>query len=178
MASEDDSSKSFKVQDRRRFSAEGELKPEFSGADPEAAAAAEPAAGRARGGETRPEAEPHHHAAPATSPQQAAAAAGYAAARTAGDSDASEAAAQIGEINFGAFLMSLSTEALVHLGEMADPGGGEPHRDLGMAQQLIDILGMLREKTRGNLDHDEQALLDAILFDLRMKYVEIARRNG
>jgi len=47
-----------------------------------------------------------------------------------------------------------------------------------MAQQLIDILGMLREKTRGNLDHDEQALLDAILFDLRMKYVEIARRNG
>jgi hypothetical protein len=74
--------------------------------------------------------------------------------------------------------MSLSTEALVHLGEMADPSSGQAQRDLAMAQQLIDILGMLREKTRGNLDHDEQALLDAILFDLRMKYVEIARRNG
>jgi hypothetical protein len=175
MASEDDSSKGFKVQDRRRFSAEGELKPEFSGADEPAVA--EPSAGHAHGAGTRGAAEPHHHAA-ATQPQQAAAAAGYAAARSAAGSDAAEAAAHIGEINFGAFLMSLSTEALVHLGEMADPASGQPRRDLGMAQQLIDILGMLREKTRGNLDRDEQTLLDAILFDLRMKYVEIARRNG
>ena len=175
MASEDDSSKGFKIQDRRRFSAEGELKPEFSGADEPAAA--ESSAGHAHGGGTRDAAEPHHHAT-ATHPQQAAAAAGYAAARSAG-SESAEAAAHAGEINFGAFLMSLSTEALVHLGEMADPASGsQPHRDLGMAQQLIDILGMLREKTRGNLDRDEQALLDAILFDLRMKYVEIARRNG
>ena len=86
--------------------------------------------------------------------------------------------AEAAEITFGAFLMSLSTEALVHLGEMADPAGGQAQRDLAMAQQLIDILGMLREKTRGNLERDEQGLLDAILFDLRMKYVEIARRNG
>jgi hypothetical protein len=176
MTSEDDSSKGFKVQDRRRFSAEGELKPEFSGGDE--AAAAESSAGHAHGGGTLGAAEPHHQAA-ATQPQQAAAAAGYAAARSAVGSESAEIAAQAGEINFGAFLMSLSTEALVHLGEMPDPaGGGEPHHDLGMAQQLIDILGMLREKTRGNLDRDEQALLDAILFDLRMKYVEIARRNG
>jgi len=89
-----------------------------------------------------------------------------------------QAGAEMGEINFGAFLISLSTEALVHLGEVADPSSGQERRDLAMAQQLIDILGMLREKTRGNLDHDEQALLDAILFDLRMKYVEVARRNG
>jgi hypothetical protein len=177
MASEDDSSKGFKIQDRRRFSSEGELKPEFSGADEPAAA--ESSAGHAHGGGTRGAAEPHHHAAAATQPQQAAAAAGYAAARSAAGPESPETAAQAGEINFGAFLMSLSTEALVYLGEMPDPaGGGEPHHDLGMAQQLIDILGMLREKTRGNLDRDEQALLDAILFDLRMKYVEIARRNG
>ena len=89
-----------------------------------------------------------------------------------------DAGEEMGEISFGAFLMSLSTEALVHLGEMTDPSSGQEQRDLAMAQQLIDILGMLREKTRGNLEHDEQALLDAILFDLRMKYVEIARRNG
>jgi hypothetical protein len=186
MPSEDESSKSFKIQDRRRFSAEGELKPEFSGTDEPAAANPEPRA-------AKPEAPPSGgvsphgasgqapaHPAPdqgaASQPQQAAAAEGYAAARSAAGLDAYPAEA--GEISFGAFLMSLSTEALVHLGEVADPSSGQERRDLAMAQQLIDILGMLREKTRGNLDHDEQALLDAILFDLRMKYVEIARRNG
>jgi hypothetical protein len=185
MASEEENSKGFKIQDRRRFSAEGELKPEFSGADEPAAAKPE----APRPGGPPPSAGEHafaqQHAAPAqqqagaSEPQQAAAAKGYAAARSAAaGSHPSEAGAQMGEISFGAFLMSLSTEALVHLGEVADPSSGQQQRDLAMAQQLIDILGMLREKTRGNLDHDEQALLDAILFDLRMKYVEIARRNG
>lgn len=178
MASEDEGSKGFKIQDRRRFSAEGELKPEFSGAE-EPAAAAKPEAPRAGGGAPRGAGAEQQTA--ASRPEQAAAAKGYAAARSAAagsEAYPSESGAATGEISFGAFLMSLSTEALVHLGEMADPSSGEPRRDLAMAQQLIDILGMLREKTRGNLDHDEQALLDAILFDLRMKYVEIARRNG
>jgi len=180
-SSEDESSKGFKIQDRRRFSAEGELKPEFSADDEQAAAkpaAASPAASAQSAG-AHASAQPQQQAA-ASQPQQAAAARGYAAARSAADDEAhpSVAGAELGEISFGAFLMSLSTEALVHLGEMTDPSGGQAQRDLAMAQQLIDILGMLREKTRGNLDHDEQALLDAILFDLRMKYVEIARRNG
>jgi hypothetical protein len=48
--------------------------------------------------------------------------------------------------------------------------------DLPAAQQLIDIIGMLKEKTRGNLGHEEQSLLDAILFELRMKYVERKRQ--
>lgn len=185
MASEDENSKGFKIQDRRRFSAEGDLKPEFSGADEPAAAKPEaprpggppPSAGA--DAFAQQQASPTGQQAGASQPQQAAAAKGYAAARSAAaGSHPSEAGAQMGEINFGAFLMSLSTEALVHLGEVADPSSGQEQRDLAMAQQLIDILGMLREKTRGNLDHDEQALLDAILFDLRMKYVEIARRNG
>jgi hypothetical protein len=47
---------------------------------------------------------------------------------------------------------------------------------LAAAQQLIDIIAILKEKTRGNLDHDEDALLEAILFELRMKYVERARQ--
>jgi Domain of unknown function (DUF1844) len=186
MASEDESSKSFKIQDRRRFSAEGDLKPEFSGADEPSTATAKPEAPRP--GESPPQSAgarvsaqaPQPQTAGASQPEQAAAARGYAAARAATGSEAQspQAGAQIGEISFGAFLMSLSTEALVHLGEVADPSSGQEQRDLAMAQQLIDILGMLRDKTRGNLDHDEQALLDAILFDLRMKYVEIARRNG
>ena len=186
MPSEDESSKGFKIQDRRRFSAEGELKPEFSGAEEPAVAKSDapphrahsPAAAQRRRAQRR---APHQqHQTEASHPQQEAAAKGYAAARSAAGSEAypSQAGAETGDISFGAFLMSLSTEALVHLGEMADPASGQEQRDLAMAQQLIDILGMLREKTRGNLDHDEQALLDAILFDLRMKYVEIARRNG
>jgi hypothetical protein len=189
MPSEDERSKGFKIQDRRRFSAEGELKPEFSGA--EEPATAKPAAAKpdaphpgshspqSAGAHAPAQAHQQQEAA-ASGPQQAAAAEGYAAARSAASLEIhpSEAGAETGEINFGAFIMSLSTEALVYLGEMADPSSGQEQRDLAMAQQLIDILGMLRDKTRGNLEHDEQALLDAILFDLRMKYVEIARRNG
>jgi len=186
MASEDENSKGFKIQDRRRFSAEGELKPEFSGADEPAAAKPEaprPGGSPHNAGAHAPaqQQSAHAHQGATSQPQHAAAAHGYAAARSAAagsEAHPSEAGAETGEISFGAFLMSLSTEALVHLGEMADPSSGQAQRDLAMAQQLIDILGMLREKTRGNLDHDEQALLDAILFDLRMKYVEIARRNG
>lgn len=189
MPSEDEGFKGFKIQDRRRFSAEGELKPEFSGAEEPAVAKpadAKPAASHPGGppphvAGAHTSAQPlQQHEAAASGPQQAAAAEGYAAARSAASLEPhpSEVGADAGEISFGAFLISLSTEALVHLGEMADPSSGQEQRDLAMAQQLIDILGMLREKTRGNLEHEEQALLDAILFDLRMKYVEIARRNG
>ena len=179
MASEEEerSSKGFKVQDRRRFSAEGELKPEFSGGE-EPASSPQPAAGAKSSAGARSSADAQRHAA-STEPQHAAAAEGYAAARSSAAAYGAPAEErEAGEINFAAFLMSLSTEALVHLGEMADPASGQAHRDLPMAQQLIDILGMLRDKTRGNLDQNEQSLLDAILFDLRMKYVEIARRSG
>jgi hypothetical protein len=175
MASEEEeSSKGFKVQDRRRFSAEGELKPEYSGAEETARQSAPSAQEK---GAQRPDSQhsAQRQQAVASGSEQAAAAEGYAAARSA--AGASHPAG-VGEISFGAFLISLSTEALVHLGEVADPSSGQSRRDLGMAQQLIDILAMLQAKTRGNLDHDEHALLDAILFDLRMKYVEIARRNG
>jgi hypothetical protein len=61
------------------------------------------------------------------------------------------------------------------MGEMPHPATGERMHDLVGAQQLIDIIAMLQDKTRGNLSHDEGALIDAILFDLRMKYVEKAR---
>lgn len=170
-ASDEEPSKGFKVQDRRRFSAEGELKPEFSGAEEPSA----PPPPRPGGAPESPRAPHPKPAAGAAASAGVAAAYGEARSAAAGGTHPS---AQPAEITFAAFLMSLSTEALVHLGEMPDPADGEQRRDLAMAQQLIDILGLLREKTRGNLDHDEQGLLDAILFDLRMKYVEIARRAG
>lgn len=78
-------------------------------------------------------------------------------------------------ITFSTFLVSLSTQALACLGDLAGPEG-EPPPDLLAAREMIDILGMLREKTRGNLDPAEANLLDGILYDLRMRYVKKVRR--
>ncbi|MBP1716907.1 MAG: hypothetical protein H6Q43_345 [Deltaproteobacteria bacterium] len=75
------------------------------------------------------------------------------------------------EINFSSFVFSLSTSALLHLGEVADPITGKIEKDLPLAKQTIDILGMLQEKTRGNLTADEEKLLENLLADLRWRYV-------
>jgi hypothetical protein len=154
---EKEQSKGFKVEDRRRFSAEGELKPEHRGQEEiprqeSTASRASEAVTTSTERETPPPA--HAEAAKAFSqPREA-----------------------TPEITFGTFVVGLSTQALMHLGEIADPQTNQRAKDLPAAQQLIDIIAMLENKTRGNLDHDEQAMLDAILFELRMKYVERARQ--
>lgn len=76
------------------------------------------------------------------------------------------------EMNFSSFVFSLSTSALLHLGEIPDPITQERKRDLPLAKQTIDILGMLQEKTRGNLTPDEDQLMRNILADLRWRYVK------
>ena len=81
------------------------------------------------------------------------------------------------EINFSTFIISLSTQALMHLGEIANPLSGKSENDIPVAKQMIDILGMLQEKTRGNLDTGEERLIEDILFDLRMKYVEAVKKK-
>jgi hypothetical protein len=78
-------------------------------------------------------------------------------------------------LNFSTFILSLSTQALVHLGEIPNPIDNKLGTDLPAAKQMIDILGILNEKTKGNLDNSESGLLDTILYDLRLKYVERAR---
>ncbi len=143
---EEEKSKGFKVEDRRRFSAECELKPEH------------------RGAEATPPPEP-------PPPANAAAA----AAQTTAAAAPHEAAAAPDEITFATFMVGLSTQALMHLGEIRDPQDEGAGVNLVAAQQLIDIVGMLKDKTRGNLDRDEEALIEAILFELRMKYVERSR---
>lgn len=80
------------------------------------------------------------------------------------------------EINFSTFVLSLSTQALAHLGEIPSLVDGQLSKDLVAAKQLIDILGVLDDKTKGNLDAAEAALLTNVLYDLRLKYVEQARR--
>ncbi|MCC6763700.1 MAG: DUF1844 domain-containing protein [Deltaproteobacteria bacterium] len=80
------------------------------------------------------------------------------------------------EINFTTFVMGLSTQALMHLGEI--PGPEAPHgSDLSAAKQMIDLLGVLRDKTTGNLEPAEDQLLSSMLYDLRMRYVEVSRKR-
>ena len=80
------------------------------------------------------------------------------------------------EINFTTFVMGLTTQALMHLGEIADPD--QPHApDLPAAKQMIDLLAILRDKTTGNLDAAEEQLLASMLYDLRMRYVEVSRHR-
>jgi hypothetical protein len=81
------------------------------------------------------------------------------------------------EIDFSTFVISLSTQALMHLGEIANPVSGKIEADISVAKQMIDILGMLKDKTRGNLNSNEDQLMEGILFDLRMKYVEAVKRR-
>ncbi len=82
-----------------------------------------------------------------------------------------ESTSQFPEINFATFIFSLNSSALVHLGMIEDPAIGQK-KNLPMAKQTIDILGVLEEKTRGNLTEDEENLLKHILHDLRLMYVK------
>jgi hypothetical protein len=76
------------------------------------------------------------------------------------------------KVDMSTFIMSLSSSVLVYLGEVPDPESGETTCNLDMARHTIDLLGMLEEKTKGNLTGDEEDMLNSILFELRMKYVQ------
>jgi len=80
------------------------------------------------------------------------------------------------EITLSTFLMSLSTQALMCLGDIPNPVTGKAEPDLAAARELVDIIGMLEEKTRGNVDPQEARLFEKILFDLRMRFVEKSRK--
>lgn len=78
---------------------------------------------------------------------------------------------QMPKINFSTFVFSLNSSALVHLGAISAPGSDEKIMDLPLAKQTIDIIGILEEKTKGNLTTEEGNMLKNILHDLRMMYV-------
>lgn len=75
--------------------------------------------------------------------------------------------------SFASIVQSMMTQALLYLGELA-VRGGEAVLDLDMAKRHIDMLGVLEEKTRGNLSREEQKLLDGVLYDLRNRFVSTA----
>ena len=133
MGEKDKEEGGIKVTDKRRFTAEGEDRPETVGEE-----------------EKRAQPEP-----------------------------AAEAKAKkeqkIPEIDFPTFILSLATSAQVHLGAVPNPATGKQEKDLNLAKQTIDILALLQEKTKGNLSSEEERLLQHLLYDLRMTYVELGK---
>lgn len=81
-------------------------------------------------------------------------------------------------IDFSTFILSLASTALIHLGVAPDPDSGEPLKaEPELARETIDLLGMLREKTRGNLSEEEDRLFERLLYDLRMQFIAATKKS-
>lgn len=80
------------------------------------------------------------------------------------------------EVSFSGLVLMLGTTALVHLGAAPDPASGGTTVNLGQAKQALDLLDVLQAKTAGNLTAAETRILDDLLFDLRMRYLEAVKR--
>jgi len=94
------------------------------------------------------------------------------------DSPLDDAAAegQESDITFVGFVLSLAHTAAVHFGDVVDPVSGEVGQvNLAAAKQMIDILALLEEKTRGNLSAEERQLLEQMVFELRMRFVQASQ---
>ena len=85
-----------------------------------------------------------------------------------------EAASDLPTLDFATFVLSIIGSGCCHLGE-ARKMEGHPERKLQLARQDIDLLGLLQEKTRGNLTGEEERLLDSALYDLRMRFIEVTK---
>ena len=94
------------------------------------------------------------------------------------DEKVAEQGGELPKVDFSTFVLSLGTTALYQLGVMSEPGSKEKTApDLLIAQQTIDTLEMLRDKTRGNLEDEERKLIDSLLYELRMRFVETGRTD-
>ncbi len=80
------------------------------------------------------------------------------------------------EVTFPAFIMSLNTSALYHLGEIADPTTGKRIVDLDLAKHAIETLALIQTKTKGNLVKDEDELLKNILYDIKIRFVKVVKK--
>ncbi|RMH44748.1 MAG: DUF1844 domain-containing protein [Deltaproteobacteria bacterium] len=81
-------------------------------------------------------------------------------------------------LDFSTFILSLGSSCMVNLGQVEGPEGERLEPNLPAAKQLIDILGILEEKTRGNLTEAEHKLLSSLLYDLRVHYVDAQKQRG
>lgn len=98
-----------------------------------------------------------------------------------GEQDAGRAYAESAQgrelpaVDFLTLIVSMSHSALLHLGDAPDPVTGAREQNLPLARQTIDLLAMLQDKTHGNLNGDEERVLSQAIYDLRMRFVEVAR---
>jgi hypothetical protein len=176
--------KPFVITDRRKFTAEGELRPdaETSRTDEEREAAAPvtaPVAPPPPAPEAGPElaSEPDDYPPPPTAEQTEQAKAAYQA--TSERLDTAIRAANPGAdhppaMTFEALVQSVYMTAIMQLGG-ATPEGQQPQVDILGARQSIEMLGVLAEKTKGNLSESEQRLIESALFELRMAFLEITQ---
>lgn len=94
----------------------------------------------------------------------------------AADRDPDEVAGDgIPGIDFVTFVLSLSHSAYLHLGDAPNPLSGKVERNLTMARQTIDLLGLLEQKTQGNLTGEEERVLEQVLYELRLRFIEVNR---
>jgi len=148
-----DEEKGFVIKDRRHFTEKGEARGETETKAEPVSDDKPPSAGQPeKGPEARPEAT---ESAQGKQP----------------GAGASADTRPMPEIDFSTFVFSLASSALLHLGEIPDPVTNQQSVNLPLAKQTIDILGMLKEKTEGNLENEERDLLKNLLYELRMKYV-------
>lgn len=144
----DDANAGFKVKDKRRFDAEG--KPREEGGEGKEGQGSKPEASKPSENEGKESIKNIDGS-------------------TVRDADEQQAYASI---DFSSFVMSLATQALMQLGEMQGPEGMNIPIDKQAAKQTIDIIAMLEEKTKGNLEDQERRLLDEILHNLRISFVK------
>lgn len=137
-----------KVRDRRRFDSSGELREEEAGEE--------------------------SFSGPARSPE------GH-SQRKEGPSEKKESPAEKEEdfvADFATLLLSLASSAQIGLGLSPNPGNGKLDKNLPQAKHAIDLLGILQEKTKGNLTREEGKLLEVLLYDLRVQYLEVKKETG
>jgi len=81
------------------------------------------------------------------------------------------------KIDFSTFILSLTSSAFYHLGEIPDPKTGEKNADLNAVKQTIDIISMLKTKTEGNLSDEEKKLIEQLTYELQVKYVNAQNKK-
>ena len=81
------------------------------------------------------------------------------------------------EVNFFNYIMSMGYQAMIFLGEVPNPMTGKTEQSIRQAKFMIDTLTMVKEKTRGNLSPEEDNLLSSSLYELQMKFVELAKKE-
>jgi hypothetical protein len=148
MAEENQSS--FKVTDRRLFNADGSLRDDAPAQEPVAAPAPQFTANTAPAAPPAPEPVEQFADDPNQMPEQT---------------------------MFNEFLMGIASSAFIYLGLVEHPATGRPQVDVMAAKESIDMLAMLREKTKGNLTRGEEKFFDELLADLRMQFVALRSRQ-